>query len=170
MTTRDDVLDAAQALILETGSRPSLQRIADAVGVTKQGVLHYFSTRVALDHALALRALSRVDAQMQEAARHGSPTVTYLCMSVPTEADRAAAYVSLAALVAGKELAALRDASESVQRWEAMIEAELGDPVLARIVRLTADGLFTQSLLTGEAPARGEIDRLASWFRRGSSQ
>jgi AcrR family transcriptional regulator len=46
---RREILDTALGLIAEQGYRAStLQEIADAVGLTKAGVLHYFDSREAL--------------------------------------------------------------------------------------------------------------------------
>lgn len=46
---RREILEAALALIAERGySASSLQEIADAVGISKAGVLHYFDSREAL--------------------------------------------------------------------------------------------------------------------------
>lgn len=162
MTSRDGVLDAMQALILANRSSPSIQEIARAVGLTKQGVLHYFPTRVALDSALAARALSRVEAQMREAARDGSPTETYLRLSAPTQGDRAAAFIALASLASGVPSAIVGEAFQAVTRWQALIAEELGDPVLAEIARLAGDGLFSQALVTGVDPSSDEIDRLVA--------
>lgn len=48
-TKRREILDVALTLIAQQGSRAStLQEIADAVGLTKAGVLHYFDSREAL--------------------------------------------------------------------------------------------------------------------------
>ena len=165
MASRDQILDAMQALILARRSSPSIQEIAEAVGLTKQGVLHYFPTRAALDAALAERALARVDDEMRRAAREGSPTETYLRLSAPTEGDRAAAFVALSSLASGRPSAILGVALDAVARWEALIAEELGDAGLAEIARLAGDGLFSQALLTGIDPSRDHIDRLVARLR-----
>ena len=166
MTTRHDILDAMQTLILRTGSPPSIQQIADAVGLTKQGVLHHFPSRAALDGALARRALARVDQEMERAAREGSPTETYLRLSAPSDADRAAAYVSLSSLATRESAPILEEARDAAQRWQTSMEQELGDPVLAEIARLAGDGLFSQALMSGSPPSAQQVDRLVARLHR----
>ena len=52
MVSRADVVQAAVALTLERGGAPSTAEVARAVGLTKQGVLHHFPSRAALDEAV----------------------------------------------------------------------------------------------------------------------
>ena len=157
---KQDVLDTAIRLTLDLGTVPSLARVAREVGLTKQGVLHYFPNRAALDDAVLLRALDRVDAEMTSAARHGRVAETYLRLAAPSGEDRAAALVLLTMLRsdgAGPLPAAV---DEAVQAWEAMIADELGDPTRATVVRLVGDGLFSQALVTGAPPPAQLLDDL----------
>src|SRR3712207_1122664 len=105
MVDRQKVLDAAIVLTVEQGTAPSLADVARAVGLTKQGVLHHFPSRAALDEAVLLSALGRVDAQMQAAAQHGGAAETYLRLAAPSEADRAAALVMVTLLRRGDPIA-----------------------------------------------------------------
>jgi AcrR family transcriptional regulator len=161
MTTRDDVLDAMQHLVVSTGSVPSLQDVARVLGITKQGVLHHFPTRSALDSALAVRAVARVDDMMRRAAHEGSPSETYLRLSAPSDEDRAAAFSLLASLGAGA-LDLPPEVQAAATRWQQLMAAELGDPVQAEIVRLVGDGLFSEALVTGRDPAPERVDRLVA--------
>ena len=86
MVARADVVQAAVALTLERGSAPSTAEVARAVGLTKQGVLHHFPSRAALDEAVLRSALARVDAEMSEAARHGRAAETYLRLAAHGQA------------------------------------------------------------------------------------
>ena len=167
MDQRERILDATQELTTATGRVPSILAIAQAVGLTKQGVLHYFPSRAALDEAVLLRAVARVDAAMAEAAASGSPTATYLRLSSPDDGDRAALMV----LTAGSRGAAGELPSEvgrAAARWEALIADELGDPVRAEVVRLVGDGLFGEALVTGTPPTAERIERLLAHLRAGS--
>ena len=51
------------------------------------------------------------------------------------------------------------DVGHAVRRWQSAIEAEVGDPVHADVVRLVGDGLFTEALL-GAAPAPERVEAL----------
>jgi AcrR family transcriptional regulator len=55
------ICDAASALFAEKGyETASLQDVADAVGVTKAGLYHYFSTKQALFDAIVLNTLEEL--------------------------------------------------------------------------------------------------------------
>lgn len=147
----DDVLDAMQGLILEHGQPPSIQAIAQTLGRSKQAVLHYFPDRVALETALAHRAISRVDEAMTAAAARGDAAATYLRLALPTSEDRAVALLVLASLRTKESL--LDSVGAALKRWEGLMAAELGSPVAAEAVRLVGDGLFVQSLIGEPTPA-----------------
>ena len=161
MEQRERILDAVAALTTARGRLPSLLEVAAEVGLTKQGVLHYFPSREALDTAVLLRSVARIDAAMTEAAATGSPVATYLGLSSPDDGDYAAAAVVLSAASAetGGQV------HDATARWEALIADEVGDPVRAEVVRLTGDGLFAEALLTGVAPATERVERLVAHLR-----
>jgi AcrR family transcriptional regulator len=169
MNQQQRILDATQELTLSNGKAPSILEVARAVGLTKQGVLHYFPNRAALDAAVVLRALARVDAAMAEAAASGSPTATYLHHSSPDAGDRAALMV-LAAAYRGRANGLPPEVGQTIARWEALIATELGDPVRAEVVRLVGDGLFGEALATGTPPTGERIERLVTHLRASSSQ
>jgi AcrR family transcriptional regulator len=169
MASADGVLDAAERLAAERGELPSLGEIAKAMDLTKQGVLHYFPTRAALDAAVVRRALSRVDAVMRTAASEGSPLEAYLRMSSPTDDDHVVVSVLMAALKARGSSEVLTEVQSAVVAWEELIAEELGDPVVAAVARLTCDGLFSQALFTGVVPSPARIDDLLNFFRAAAS-
>ena len=150
MVQRQDVVEAAIALAVERGAVPSLAEVARAVGLTKQGVLHYFASRAALDEAVVRRALDRVDAEMTAAAQEGRAAETYLRLAAADDADRAAALVLFTTL--RRSGTAYDTVVAVVSTWQALLVQELGDPVRAQVVRLVGDGLFAESLLTGRPP------------------
>ena len=165
MVTSEDVLDAVQELTLATGRLPSILEIAKAVGLTKQGVLHHFPTRAALDAAVTRRALFRVDAAMTEAAADGSPLETYLRLSSPTGGDQVVVLVLMAALRRRDSGEIAEEIERTVSGWQAMIADELGDPIRAEVVRLVGDGLFSEALLTGVPPSPDRLTRLVAHLR-----
>lgn len=59
--TRDEILDAAWALIAERGADISLAEIAGAVGMTRQSIYVHFGSRAGLLVALVRRADARAD-------------------------------------------------------------------------------------------------------------
>lgn len=166
MDQSERILDVIQDLTAANGRLPSILEIAQEVGLTKQGVLHYFPTRAALDAAVVLRALAKVDAAMGEAAASGSPTATYLRLSSPDVGDRAALMV-LAAAFRGRASGLPPEVGQAIARWEALMAEELGDPVRAEVVRLAGDGLFGEALVTGTPPTAERIERLVTHLRAG---
>ena len=165
MVTSEEVLDAVQGLTLATGRLPSILEIAKAVGLTKQGVLHHFPTRAALDAAVTRRALSRVDAAMTKAAADGSPLETYLRLSSPTGGEQVVVLVLMAALRRRDSEELAEEIERTVSGWQAMIADEVGDPTQAEVVRLVGDGLFSEALLTGTPPSPDRLTRLVSHLR-----
>jgi hypothetical protein len=69
------------------------------------------------------------------------------------EQEAARAVLSPLRLSAGGRLDLPPAAAEVTARWRDLIQAEVGDPVRADVVRLVGDGLFVVTL-TGGAPAR----------------
>lgn len=167
MVDRQGVLQAAVALTLEHGTAPSIAEVARAVGLTKQGVLHYFPSRAALDEAVLRAALGRVDSEMSAAAQLGRAAETYLRLAAPSDEDRAAALAMVALLRRG-DPTLLPEVQEAVARWQSMMAQELGDPVRARVVRLVGDGLFSESLVTGRAPSADLLDELVAHLILGA--
>lgn len=161
MDQRERILRAVGELTATRRRLPSLPEVAAEVGLTKQGVLHYFPSREALDAAVLRRSLARIDVAMTAAADGGSPLATYLGLSSPDDGDQAAAAVVLSAATAGTT----SEVQAAVARWEALIAAEVGDPVRAEVARLAGDGLFAEALLTGTPPAADRVERLVTHLR-----
>ncbi|QBR93834.1 TetR/AcrR family transcriptional regulator [Nocardioides euryhalodurans] len=164
MDQRSRILDAVAELTTARGRLPSILEVAAEVGLTKQGVLHYFPSRAALDSAVIMRSVERIDRAMRVAADGApetSPTATYLRLSSPDDADCATAAVVLAA---GSPTSGGMPAEvgEAVRRWEALIGLEVGDPVRAEVVRLTGDGLFAEALASGVPPDAERVERLVA--------
>ncbi len=167
MEQRERILDAVQDLTVVNRRLPSILEVAAEVGLTKQGVLHYFPTRRALDAAVVVRAVMKVDGAMTRAAATGSAAATYLRLSSPDDGDRAA--VMVLAVAPRQESDGLPpEIGQAVVRWERMIAEELGDPVRAEVVRLVGDGLFGEALLTGTPPTAERVERLVAHLRATS--
>jgi AcrR family transcriptional regulator len=163
MSVRERVLDAVQDLVLAGDAAPTLDAVAAAAGVSKGGLLHHFRDRRALTHGLILRAVACTDVVMTEAARTGAATETWLRASALSgvEQDVAGALLALARLSAGGRLDLPQEVATAVGRWAEMIEAEVGDPVHADVIRLTGDGLFLDAL-RGDPPTAKRVDGLVA--------
>ena len=107
---------------------------------------------------------------MAEAADRGAAARTWLRISAADgpEQEAARAVLSLLRLSAGGRLDLPPAVAEVTARWRDLIQAEVGDPVRADVVRLVGDGLFVVTL-TGGAPARGRVDELVAHLLGGAS-
>jgi AcrR family transcriptional regulator len=169
MSLRDRVLDALQRLVLAGDPTPTLDAVAAAAGVSKGGLLHHFPDRQALAHGLVHRALAETDAAMAGAADRGTAAATWLRLSAADGPEQAAARALLSVLrVSAGGVDLPPDVGHAVQRWQSAIEAEVGDPVHADVVRLVGDGLFTEALL-GAAPAPERVEALIAHLLTGTA-
>jgi AcrR family transcriptional regulator len=156
---RDQILDAAERLVIAGRIPPPLQAVADEAGVSKGGVLYHFTTRTLL-HGLVQRAVRMADTRLC-AAEAGVMASTWLRMSAPDERERRLfqAMLSMLRVTSVGVLDLPAEVREAEVRWDSMLEVELGDPTRARMVRLIGDGLFFAAL-TGQAPTSGDVDQL----------
>lgn len=162
MGVRDRVLDALQDLVLAGDPVPALDAVAAAAGVSKGGLLHHFRDRRALAHGLVHRALAETDLAMAAAAARGAAAETWLRLSAADGPELAATRALLSVLrvsVSGIDLPV--EVGESVRRWQAMITADVGDPVRGDLVRLVGDGLFLEAL-AGDPPPAARVDALVA--------
>lgn len=123
-------------------------------------MLHYSPSRAALDEAVLLRAVGRLDEEMDAAAQEGRAAEAYLRLAAPSQEDRAAALVMVTMLRRGGAAPLPPAVAHAVERWQSLIADELGDPVRAKVVRLVGDGLFSEALLTGATPSPRLLEQL----------
>lgn len=167
MPLRDRVLDALQQLVLDGDPAPPLDAVAAAAGVSKGGLLHHFPDRRALVHGLVLRALAETGSAMTAAAARGAAAETWLRLSAVDGPEHRAARVLLSLLrVAAGRVDLPPEVGVAVRGWQSAIEAEVGDPVRAEVVRLVGDGLFAEALL-GSPPAPERVDALVAHLLGG---
>jgi AcrR family transcriptional regulator len=148
VTTSNSILNAMRELTMTTGTLPSMDAVAQEVGLSKGGLIHHFPSRAALVDGLITRAIAEVDAAMTRAAAEHHAAETWLRLSVPEAADvdlyRAMAVALKALGSSDRSLPAV--VTESLTRWDALLTAELGDASRALTVRLVGDGLFMNAL------------------------
>lgn len=161
-TARDRILEAAEELIADGDVPPSLDAVAARAGVSKGGLLYHFGKHSLLE-ALVERAIEVADGQLQRAAAEGRMAAEWLSISVPG-AEQLRVFRGLSTmlkLTSAGEVAPSDQVKAAVQRWQQMLEQELGDPVRASLVRLVGDGLLLNTLF-GRPPTSAEVDALAA--------
>lgn len=176
MSTRERILDAAEAVVDAQGvGRLTLDAVAQAAGVSKGGMLYHFPGKEALTVAMIERFTARFDAAVEGLAAEdpepvGRVTRAYLratlgeAPATGPSFDHACASITAALVAFPEHLAQVRAQSA---RWQARMEQDGLDPVLATVVRLAIDGLWlgeNLSLLRLEPETRRVVtDRLRAW-------
>jgi len=172
---RTQILDEALRIIGENGyTGATVQQIADAVGMSKPGVLHHFGSRDALLTAV-LERRDEVDTEsystdsfsvedLIETVRHNAtvPGLVSLYVALTGAAVTDAAAITSREFFAGRyELvtSVLTEAVRLAQRNGLVDDAR--DPALiARLLTAASDGLQTQWLLDPTIDMAGDLEEL----------
>lgn len=146
---RRALLDQAARITLEQGlTKVTFQAVADAVGVTKGGVMHHFATKNALVLEVFNDAMAKFEAEVDAAmasdpVSYGSFTRAYIDATISLGEKAQAEYDNQATLY----VLMLGD-SELRELWAKWANAQLkkhaatDDTETLSMVRLTADGIW----------------------------
>ena len=146
---RRSLLDQAARITLEQGlSKVTFQSVADAVGVTKGGVMHHFSTKNALVLEVFHDAMAKFESEVSHAmakdpVSYGSFTRAYIDATISLGEKGQAEFDNQATLyvlmLGDRELRELwaKWANEQLQKHEATDNTET-----LCMVRLVADGIW----------------------------
>jgi len=176
---REEILDSALGVIGRNGyQRTSVRDIADAVGLSQAGLLHYFSSKDAL-FAEILRRRDEVDRErlpdprarveaLIDVVRHNAdvPGLVQLHAELSTEAahpEHAAHdyFTRRYALLRSELGEAVRSAQERGE-LSRTLEAES----VATVLLAAADGLQTQWMLEPELDMAAQLEQLWAALRR----
>ncbi len=162
-TTRDRILDALETLLLDKGaSQVTLENVAAAAGVSKGGLLYHFKSKDALLTGLVRRLGERSERQLETAVGQGKSVAEWYLQSPnpdnESDALELALYRSMMAAMrtvdahghgerADDADAMQRALTEVMRSWHDGLDAEIGDPVHAEIIRLVGDGVYLRALL-----------------------
>ncbi|WP_214104630.1 TetR/AcrR family transcriptional regulator [Acrocarpospora catenulata] len=138
---RDELLDAAEALLADQGERAlTLAAVADRAGVSKGGLLYHFGTKDALVNGMIERLIADFDALIaaQQDSCYTRAYIKATFVAVRTGRLRRWAVVTGAA----GDPALLTPLRDAMARWHTHGLAEEPDPVMSRIVRLACEGLW----------------------------
>ncbi len=172
---RRALLDQAARITLEQGlSKVTFQAVADAVGVTKGGVMHHFATKDALILAVFDDAMTKFEAEVKAAmikdpVRYGSFTRAYIDATISLGEKGQAEFDSQATLyvlmLGDSELRELwaKWANEQLQKHEATDNTET-----LCMVRLVADGIWLSDFSGIDIVDKQSLrDRLIKMTQRG---
>ena len=157
--TRDRILDALEAKLLRGGAASiTLEAVAEEAKVSKGGLLYHFPGKEALLLGAADRLEERVRAQLRRVVDRGD-SVSAWYLSTAQEAGQSeedlAVDRSVTAIMRaldGQFPELQRRMRRIMRTFDEHILAELGDPVLAEIVRLAGDGLYLAEIFGLEPP------------------
>jgi len=145
---RDELLDAAEALLCEQGTQAlTLSAVADRAGVSKGGLLYHFHTKEALVRGLVERLVEEYDALIAsyDTGGPGAYTRAFVEANFAVVMDRDQSrllrrWATVSAAAADPGL--LAQVREAMHRWHDVDPADDPDPVAARMARLAAEGLW----------------------------
>lgn len=141
------ILDVAMQLLAEKGKVGfSLQSVADAVGVTKGGLLHHFPNKQILMQATVKEVIGQLDGAIddyiaQDLEPYGRFTRAYIYFTLQQDAK------SIGRLFAALSMAMLTDQAFNEQ-WILWLNGRLeqhastDDSMDLKLLRLAADGLW----------------------------
>lgn len=164
-STRDRILDAAEAVVVEDGvAQLTLDAVAARAAVSKGGLLYHFGGKDALVAGMVERRMASFERHLAErmaADRQGAGRFarafardTFDATDEAMARDAGVAAALLAAL--GTNPALLAPAAARYGEWQRRLEGDGVDPALATLARLAADGLFF-ALMFGLAPPSAEL-------------
>lgn len=176
--TRSQLLDAAEAVVTEEGTRNlTLDAVAARSGISKGGLLYHFRCKEDLAAAMVERSIAWFDDALSEAGaddpdRRGRFTRAYvkasLGMTPLTGAgfDNLCSAMTTALLSFPERLGPIQNQGARTQRD---IETDGLDPVLATIIRLAIDGLWLSenfNLMRFDKGMKAKVAaRLLEWTR-----
>lgn len=149
--TRDRILDALQDILIEEGnSGVTLESVAAAAGVSKGGLLYHFPSKSDMLTGLVRRLADRAEGEFRAAAEGQEGVVrAFLRTSVPESAEETELFWSIIAALRSKEDIS-PESRELIrhlfQEWSRLLHNEVGDPVLAEMIRLVGDGLYLTTI------------------------
>ena len=128
------LLDAADALLRETGEAPTLAQVAERAGLARPSIYQYFGSREDLLHALVRDVFPRWTEQIASAMR-----------AAPTPADRILAYakanivlVDEGSHAVASALAALAPGAE-IDEHARLMHTRIQEPLVATLSELGVD-------------------------------
>jgi len=150
ITAREGVLDAFERLVIDRGERAAtLDAVAVEAGVSKGGLLYHFGSKKDLVDGVVAR-ITAAGSDYTELLRSSPEGVvgSFIRTSVTTGTAFDNSYIALTRLAQSGIYPDAREALSRIEaEWFDLVEAEVGDPAVARVVLLVSDGLYYNSAL-----------------------
>lgn len=149
MSTRDQILNAFEELIIEQGERAAtLSSVAASAGVSKGGLLYHFGSKDALVAGLAERFRQQIEEETGRLRELENPVEVFLRESLSIQHPTDRTFIALIGLAQLDGYGVAKDALAEFDRlaWDALTEA-LEDRALAHLVLRVSDGLYLRAAL-----------------------
>lgn len=166
VSVRDRLLDAAEQIVARNGvSNLTLEAVAHEAGVSKGGLLYHFPAKSALIAAIVARYGDRCESKQAAAIAadtqpSGSFTRAYLITGIePPDPQTEPVHTAILAAL-GTDPEYLDPIRQRAAAWQARLESDGIDPVIASIVRLAVDGLVLDRLLKLPVPEAGLLEKV----------
>lgn len=137
------ILSTYGHLLSEHGVRGStLDALAQAVGLSKAGLLHHFRSRAALDQALIARLEELVRADVEAMSQDLEHAVSYyFTTSYDYGSELEQLVVAANRLGQSQNVEAAKTLRWARDSWYQVLVKALGDPVQAKLALLAGDGV-----------------------------
>lgn len=151
-SSREAILDAAEAVVLEAGAaNMTLDAVAAKAGLSKGGLIYNFPTKEALLEAMITRLLRRFEEELEQTAAalpQGPARSLKAYVAAGLKEDERLQRVSAAMLAAAANDPRLLDPMRDYYRkWFGELSSGGLDPERACIVSLATEGLWVLELL-----------------------
>lgn len=155
---RERVLDAYVSILRQEGeSAATLDEVARRAEISKGGLLHHFGSKDALLggllERLALENQADIDRTM---AGNDDPVGAYLTSCMQADDSYSETYLAVMKLAGSSDDRVDKALVEALQGWQDALTERMDDPVMARLIQLLGDGLYSQALIKIEPT---EIDQ-----------
>lgn len=149
MSTRDDILDSFENLIIDQGERAAtLARVAELAGVSKGGLLYHFGSKEALVDGLTERFDEQTRAATDRLRTIDDPVSVFLLESLAIQQPEDRTFVALTGLAQLDEYPGARRALATFDEAAmAVLTDMLGDAALAQLVLRLSDGFYLRAAL-----------------------
>ena len=142
---RAAIVNAATRIVMERGvTRMTLADVATAAGISKGGLLHYFSSKDALIRAMITAGLDSFEektmAMVAADSAPGSYLRAYITTSFPAEGADDIAAAMIAGIATDRDL--LADYAVENTKWADRLKDDGLDYFYAEVIRLAVDGLY----------------------------
>lgn len=169
-SSKERILVAFADLLREEGvSGATFEEVAHRAGISKSGVLHHFHSKEELIDALIDRLVALNQANIEQFGHApGNKIAMYLRESMIADDEYSETFLAVSKL-AGKSWPNVTRAMDLiVEAWHEALTQWTGDPVVARLVQLAADGLYLHTQL-GYTPTQMDV-RVAKLVRDLASE